>query len=508
MTAKTQAERIGALRALRLPHSLRLTLPAAALFGAAMGLFAIIQFATPGLAGTDGYYHIQMAHLMRQQGLKPRFVWLPMTILNPASYYDHHFLYHVYLALFVPPNATPEALVYGAKVASVVLPALACLAIGWMLRGQGVPGAWLWALGLFAVSDAFLYRMSMPRAQSASLLVLALGLHWLLNRRGWLLLPLGFLYVWLYDGFPLLLVLAAACVAATGATERRLEWKPLAAAGVGIALGLLINPYFPQNLTFIASHLLPKIGEMSTRVGNEWYPYETWTLVENSAGALAACVLAVLALGWNRERIDRPTLTALLLVVFFGLLVFKSRRFIEYFPAFALILAALSVSRLPEVHSLQGRRRWLAAGLALAVAVPLGVRTVIRATEALERSKPPDLYAEAATWLALNSPPGSLVFQTDWDDFPRLFFYNTTNVYTIGLDTTYMQLYDPDLYEEWVDITQGRVDEPGQVIASRFGAAYVFSDRKHDEFLEEARNDSHLKEVYRDENAVIFEVLD
>ena len=37
-----------------------------------------------------------------------------------------------------------------------------------------------------------------------------------------------------------------------------------------------------------------------------------------------------------------------------------------------------------------------------------------------------------------NSEPGSLVFQTDWDDFTRLFFYNTTNVYTIGLDVTYM----------------------------------------------------------------------
>ena len=65
----------------------------------------------------------------------------------------------------------------------------------WLLRGQGVRWAWLWALGLFAASDAFLFRMSMPRAQSASLLVLALGLHWLLKRRYRLLLPLGFVYV-------------------------------------------------------------------------------------------------------------------------------------------------------------------------------------------------------------------------------------------------------------------------------------------------------------------------
>jgi hypothetical protein len=40
--------------------------------------------------------------------------------------------------------------------------------------------------------------------------VLALGLHWLLQRRYALLVPLGFLYVWLYNAFPLLLLLAHA----------------------------------------------------------------------------------------------------------------------------------------------------------------------------------------------------------------------------------------------------------------------------------------------------------
>ena len=493
----------------RVPEGLRVALGAAGLFVVFGGLFALIQFATPGLAGNDGYYHMKMAYLMRQEGLTPSFIWLPMSILNPASYYDHHFLYHVYLALFIPPDlaaVTPQTLILGAKVASVVMPSLAFVAIWWLLRGQGVRLAWLWALGLFAVSDAFLYRMSMPRAQSASLLVLALGLHWLLTRRYRLLLPLGFLYVWLYNAFPLLLIVTLIYVGATFLTGRRFEWRPLVAVAVGIGLGLLINPYFPQNVTFIINHLLPKIVAPDIRVGNEWYPYRTWTLVENSGGALAVFVLGVFALAWQEKRVDRSTLTALALAIFFGVLVFRSRRFVEYFPAFALIFAALSVSRLGEIVP-SWRVRWLTpVVLALLVAFPLG-RSVIRARESLERSRPADRYAEAALWLAENSPPGSLVFQTDWDDFPRLFFYNTSNIYTIGLDATYMQLYSADLYEEWVDITRGRVERPSEVIAARFGASYVFSDLKHEDFMREAEDDRGLIEVYRDEYAVIYEVV-
>jgi len=502
---------ISALRPVagRIPRSLRVALAGVFLFSASAALFAAIQFATPGLAGNDGYYHVKMAHLMRQDGLTPLFVWLPLSILSPKGFYDHHLLYHVYLALFIPGDpaaASPETLAQAAKIASVVMPSLAFTAVWWLLRGQGVRWAWLWALGLFAVSDAFLYRMSMPRAQSASLLVLALGLHWLLTRRYRLLLPLGFAYVWLYNAFPLLVIMTGVYVAATLARERRLEWEPLVFVGAGIVLGLLVNPYFPQNVTFILKHIAPKVGAPDTRVGVEWDPYRTWTLVENSAGALAALVAGTLALGWSEKRMDRATLTALLLAVVFGAMAFRSRRFIEYFPAFALIFAALSVSRLLE--GVRSRRGRALAALALAVVLAAaGARSVNRAREALADSKPADLYAASATWLAENSPPGSLVFQTDWDDFPRLFFYNTSNIYTIGLDITYMQLFSPGLYEEWVAITRGQVSQPGEVIASRFGGSYVFSDLDHDGFLEEAADDPALVEVYRDEQAVIFEVV-
>lgn len=476
--------------------------------------FAVVQYATPGLAGNDGYYHMKMGYLIRQEGIKPAFPYLPYTILNEAAFYDHHLLYHAFLALFATTDPVLDgglALTQGAKVGSIVMPSLAFLAIWWLLRGQKVPYAAVWTIGLFAVSEAFLYRMSMPRAQSMSLLLLVLGLHWLLQGRYKLLLPLGFVYVWAYNAFPLLLVLAGVYAIATFMLERRIAWQAILYPALGIGLGILINPYFPENIDFIIGHLLPKVGQSTTPVGNEWSPYRTLTLVNNSGVAFLAALAGILALGWRDKRMDKPTLVALGLMVLFGFMLFESRRFVEYFPPFALIFSALSVAPLLRdwLDALTGKRPFVKQlvplGLMLLLAYPLYLG-LHDARGLVANSKPADQYADATIWLHDNAPADTMVFQTDWDDFTRLFFYNSNAIYTAGLDPTFMELEDAALFDRWVDITRGRVEQPGTAIRDEFGASFVFSDLNHDSFIEEAAADPLLQEVYRDEYAVIYAV--
>lgn len=478
--------------------------------------FSIVQYATPGLAGNDGYYHMKMGYLIRTQGLTPDFPYLPFTILNESAYYDHHMLYHAYLAIFALVDPAVDggiSLTHGAKFASILMPSFAFLAIWWLLRNQNVPYASVWTLGLFVVSEPFLYRMSMPRAQSMSLLLLALGLHWLLTEKHRYLLPLGFVFVWAYNAFPLLLVLGGVYVIATLMLERRLAWTAVFYPAIGIGLGLLINPYFPENIDFILGHLAPKLGESSTRVGNEWSPYRTWTLVENSAGTFVLFLAGVLALGWHKERIAKPTLVALGTAVLFGYMLFESRRFIEYFPPFVLIFFALSITPLLHewLNSEWGQRPLIKAiipvGLTLLLAYPLYI-SLSDSRELMQRSKDANHYADATLWLQRNTPQGTQIFQTDWDDFTRLFFYNSDAIYTAGLDPTFMELEDKELFDLWVDVTRGRVENPSQIIKEQFGGDYVFSDLNHESFMEDAEDDPNLEEVYRDEFAVIYQVLE
>ena len=477
---------------------------------------ALIQFATPDMPDNDGFYHIKLAWLMRTEGLKPDFPYLPLSILNANEFYDHHFLFHVALIPF-----TFGDLRVGAKWAAVIFAGLAFLAVWYLLYRQRVPYAWLWALGLLGISDAFLFRMSITRAQSLSLAMLALGTLWLLEGKHKHLAVLGFIYVWMYDAFPLLLALAVLHFIAVALIEHRFVFRPLLYVSAGILLGMLINPYFPDNLIFSYHHMLPKLaGATSVRVGNEWYPYDTKQLLDNSLPALVAFASGILALGLAGRKMDSRTALALFVSLLFGLMLFQARRFVEYFPPFALIFAAFAWTPLFEAATksvpaepVPGprylsslRKRLPVIGLALAVVVSLGV-SLSPARAAVDGSKPYGLYANASLWLEKNTPAGSRVFQTDWDDFPRLFYYNTHNTYLIGLDPTYLQLYNADLYDLWVKITQGDVENPSQVIATTFGSQYVHTDLNHRDFLDVAARDAGLEEVYRDDQAIIFKVI-
>jgi len=465
---------------------------------ASIGFLTVVQVATPSIVGNDGYYHIKLAALMRAEGLKPDFVWLPLTILSANQFVDHHFLFHVLLIPF-----TFGDLIAGAKWASVLFAASAVVAIWWLLRRQAVPHSAIWALGTLAVSEAFIFRMSMPRAQSLSLTLLVLAMGWLLSGQHRRLVGLGFLYVWLYDAFPLLLLACACYVAAEWMMAGRLRLEPLGYAGVGIGLGLVINPYFPDNLLFIGRHILPKLADAtSVNVGSEWYPYDTAQLLSNSGLALLAFVSGGLALGLAGRRMRVGTATALLFGLAIGLMLFQARRFVEYFPAFALIFAAFAWRPLLE-RAKNGSvlPALAAAGLGLGLWFNLGA-----SLEGAQGSKPAQRFQAASAWLENHTLAGARVFQTDWDDFPRLFFYNTHNTYTLGLDPTYLQLQDPKLYDLWVDLTQGRSEDLSAAIVDSFEAKYVLSDLEHSRFLRAAEQDPEMSEVYRDEFAVVFAV--
>ena len=455
---------------------------------------------------------------MRTEGLKPNFPWLPLTILNAREFYNHHFLFHVLLIPF-----TFGDLLVGAKLAAVVFSGVAFWLVWRLFDKQKVPYAAIWALGLLAVSEAFIYRMSIPRAQSLSLGVLVLGLEWLLRGKHKRLFFLGFIYVWLYNAFPLLLVVAGAYTLAVWLIDKRLNLKPLFFSGLGIAAGLLINPYFPYNIAFIFQHILPKlIDTTATNVGNEWYPYTTQQLLRNSPLTLALFASAVLALGLSKQRMSVNTATGFFLTIIFGLMLFQSRRFIEYFPAFVLMFTAFAWAPIiaetrEKAHdrALKMTRIWqrkLVQNLVLlalvVVFLPIAWKTLLDSQSSLQRAKPNELFQGASAWLVENSPAGARIFQTDWDDFPRLFFYNTHNTYLVGLDPTYMQFYDADLYAVWVDITRGRVENPSQIIEENFNAEFILSDLTHREFLGEAAVDPRLQEVYRDDESVIFQVVD
>ena len=85
-------------------------------------LMFLLQFSTTAICcgDWDGYYHIRWSAMIweniRQAKWLPEFTWLPLTILNPENYADHHFFFHIlqipFLWFFNPVMAAKTAAVF------------------------------------------------------------------------------------------------------------------------------------------------------------------------------------------------------------------------------------------------------------------------------------------------------------------------------------------------------------------------------------------------------------
>ncbi|HEY6328672.1 MAG TPA: hypothetical protein VI756_05000 [Blastocatellia bacterium] len=475
-----------------------------------LAVMAKIEFGGPAILDNDGYYHIRWSKMLRESAPHlPSFTWLPLTTLNASHYVDHHFLFHVFLMPF-----TFGDLRIGAKLAAVLFSSLALTSLFFLLVAYRVPYRWLWLVPLVASSEPFLYRMSMTRAPSLSVVLLALGAYLILKRR-WVWLGIaGYLFVLLYSLFPLLFAFAGIYSIAVYLADRRIDlWAPLA-AGSGILAGLIANPYFPKNLILFKEHLLDKLtSNYSVDVGIEWYPYDTWVIVTGSAVAFILFLVALFFFEFKNSRQDIKPLFFLLISTMLLVLAFKSRRFIEYWPPFSVLGAAFTIApRIAESRFLPIRRVRDGVIGALAAAAVTVVMIVALAFNVFEARKDvaaepsPYAYRGACEWLKTNTPEGSMVFNTDWDEFPELFYYDPHNKYIAGLDPTYLYDEDHDLWKTYADVTLGNVDDPGPVIRDRFGANYVFTSSEQSDFKQAADDSGGFETVYSDQYATVMRV--
>jgi hypothetical protein len=569
-------------------------------------VFRHLQLSTRGVCcgDFDGYYHIKWSQLLWQRigsghFTPPQFTWLPLTTLNPNDYVDHHLFFHI---LQIPFTWFGD-LRTGAKVASVFYASLALLSCYWLVVRYRIPYALGWLLALLACSAPFLYRLSMAKAPPVAIIFMVIGIYLLFEKKYVWLAPLAFLFVWTYSLFVTLMAAAFVWTYVIAWSERRFEWRALVWTWlVGVPLGLIVNPYFPKNVKLLIEHVIMKAraGNFTTAVGTEWYPYESWYLLGSCLVAFVAMVVGYIAYnGQDRKRAARP----LFFLVFSTLLMlasFRYRRFVEYWPPFAVLFAAFSLQPIfeglkttagrlpsnvmdellpfldrhepPEIAERQRARHWLETevvfigfslgvvlffiarplyenpGLlrhlnvqslqvivgAILVAVGLTVYLIYRhwaraagaaliavlcavlffniheTSKAIAEDRGPEYYAGGMEWIKENVKPGQMIFNTDWDDFPKMFYLDTFHSYTSGLDPTYLLDQNSELSKLYVNITLGNEKDPGPLIRDRFGARYVFSDNEqvHDNFYAAAMQSGWFEKVYEDDDCFVLHIRD
>ena len=506
-------------------------------------IFYLLQWSTTAICcgDFDGYYHVQWSRelwaSMKSKAFPPAFPWLPLTTLNPKDYVDHHLLFHIFQIPFVA-FSDPRL---GAKIASAVFGSLAVLSCFWLLLRYRVRYPLAWLVALLGCSAPFLFRMNMAKAPPLAIVYLIIAIHLFFQRKYlrnyWPLLPLALIFTWTYDLFVLLVMATVFWVATIAITELRFEWRPLVFVLVGCAAGMVLNPYFPHNLQLLVEHMKIKLtmSDFDTKVGSEWYPYDSWEFLGNSAAACIAMLVGYISFEPSERKRAHYPIFFLLFSTALMIMTARWKRIAEYWPPFAVLFAAFSLQpwlqglkpyprRLPPdvLEELQPffdreekeQRAFYEALRNVAVAtvtLVLGVFLYFNLTateKEIAQSEPHNYYQAGTQWLRNNIPPGQIIFNTDWDDFPRLFYYAPSHHYVSGLDPNYLYDKDPDLSRLYDRITLGQEEDPGPLIRDRFGARYVFSDNQHHDFFEHAQSSGWFDIVYEDKDCTIMYIRD
>jgi len=457
------------------------------------------------IMGYDGFYHLKKAALIGKEGLKANNNnWLTQTVLADNKT-DHHFLFHILLI----PFTLGKNLIFGASIFVVFNLIIFFTGFFIFLYKHKVAFPLFFTFLLLLGSASFLYRISFVRAPLLGFLLFLL-ISYLMFKKKWIYLGIiSAFFVLFYGTFPFAIIYAFLFSLAYFIVKRKIIWQNIIATLGGIIGGLVINPFFPQNLNFYYWHF--SIPFIDIPKGGEWNPLNISDFAINSYLILVFLLLAITALFLIKKHTTR-SIFFFLVLLFAITITLNSQRFVDFLVPSIVLFSAFSISdylRERNLNEFLQKRNVLTALTIISfifLLSTIGFVNLKKEMEHIEGERSPERYKRAAEWLKNNSKEGEIVFNTDWDDFPELFFWNSHNRYIVGLDPTFLYLKDKKLYQEYVDITLGNVAFPAKKIKEDFDARYIFTDTSHNAFINQITPDKRAKLKYSDERTIIYAI--
>lgn len=493
----------------------------------------------------DSFYHAGIAQRMATDGLVQNFPWLPHTTLANA-FADQHFGYHLFLIPFV----TAFDPLIGIKIATVVLALVFILVFYFFLKSFAVRWPLLFSFALLLINP-FTFRLGLAKATAPALIIFFLALWALMHFRSRWLFFFAFLYTFIHGGFPLLGVallffftMSIIVNTARGADHRGAVGKMFAGMGrhlrfrsqqhlhiklilavlIGFVFGIVLNPYFPENVRFLWDQFV-QIGVLNAQkeigVGGEWYPYAAKELLLNTILLTIVLVIALPAFFMTLKRQSKQSWALFLLTAFLFLFTLKSRRYVEYYVPLGMAFAAFAIAdtlgRDALTKHLPFLPSWKKGGMAraflVAVMTVIGIlfptvliRDIITERADFTSGFRLSTYERSMQALKVISAPGDIVFHSDWDEFPMLFYYNPDGRYIAGLDATFFYLADKEKHADWVAITTGTFEgDPSEVIRNDLQASWVFLTKDHTAMDRLIQRETDFPLVYEDEDTKIYD---
>lgn len=511
---------------------------AAVVFLIFAGYFAYVS-AMPTFADPDTWYHLKITRMMINTGPVMDFPWLTQTSLG-ETFVDHHLLYHYALYPFILFFGD----MIGAKIATIFFAGLLISTIYYILRKEGIQYSWMFLL-LAASNLDFIFRILLTKASALAVLMLLIGVYATLRHRWVWLFLINIAYVSLHGGFILLpfatavYILCSSFIDVIIANPVPLKLRPygqvvkkffktcftgtnailILATVLGIIVGILLNPYHLKLFPFLQQQLW-EIGVQNKstiiKVGNEWYPVPFMDFIKRHFVIVYAFILSSIVFFAEVKKVTKRELYFFVLSLVFLILTIRFRRFAEYFVPFAAIFVGFVVYQLKsQIQHLYNHLRAQALSVqymlkcmllaALAIFIMIDVRVGMDLYSSSKNSRDFNYMKGIATWLKNSVDPQTVVFHTDWSDFPGLFYFDDQHYYITGLDPTFMYDYNGEQYRLYEDIVRGiKTDNLKETIRDKFNSSIIVLNHNAKLFDQNLRNNPDFIRTYQDQDGIIY----
>jgi hypothetical protein len=473
------------------------------------GFFLLLR-ATPDLpGGTDGYRHVTQAwrliHEPKAMFADPwHLAYLWHKPVDP--WFGYHLLLAPFVYLFEPITAI--------KLLTSVIFGLIAYAMFLLLRHVGASHRTFWVLLAMTGSSMTLGRATTVRPFLLSVLLTLLAALFTVTDKPIKLALVSLIHALSYSIF--FLVGIAPGLWFLLRRDRRSTVNALC-CGAGLALGLLINPYFPENVRFdvVQASVVNIARAAHVKIAGELAPADSWwCIVACLPAALPWIGAVILRLSRRRGIVTSPVTNLLLVISSITLLeTLHIVRTADFFIPFAVLFAAATLT--PYLKA--SRADVAVVGLLLALPCAANVyltHAYVVDAPVLER------FRGASAYLKANAPD-ALVLNTGWaPDYFFLFFYNSRSRYVIGIEPTFLYLSDHRKYWLWRHMNNDEAVfcdrencagaehiDIASAARNELGAQYIVTDHENSPVLDGIlRKNAEVTEVYRDNALSVYRV--
>ncbi|MDP3764038.1 MAG: hypothetical protein Q8Q95_00245 [bacterium] len=513
-------------------------LPIAAL----LALAVFFAFYYPPTVGIDNYYHIRHAWIYQTQGIfNSDFPWLENSVIGKLGG-DIWYGFHI---LLIPFTFFTDLLL-GIKLATVAIIFFALFAVYFIFKKFNIRWPFLWTIFFFFSVPDVHFRLMMLRPHVLTLALLAIIFYLLVQKKfGKSIFITSALASFIHISLLWLpLLIAFVIFIFQKIFEKRWEIKNNIYLFAGLIFGVILRPNALSSLKLayiqVIQLSLEKLNNAPLRFGTELRPGNDLSILLFEILPISLIVIASivsLAIFLRKRKIslenqEKTVIWSLVtFFIIFGVLFYTfARRTADIWVLFSILLAAVAFSMVLKNNEIYLKFKKIFLTIFFVVIIGFGAQTLRIVSGYISGLPPQNMFKESANWLKENSEKGDIVFNTRWDNFSFMFFWNQHNHFINGMDPIFEYSNNKSLYLQhyFLEIDkilmvngeaytcganpcqEGAVSTVYDSLKNNFKAKYIFVEPARNPMLYKfLDSNKHFDKVFDARNSleIVFKVL-